>query len=207
MRRFARFAPRRFSPCPGPGPALLLLSGGQTQTQPPVGSPTCPKPLVHQKQAGLDLLTCTRLLFGTATNDLTGGARRGKGAMVISDTLALSSRGTGRVGGPPAPPLLPQSCLRRLRLRWGPAVCTERGSVAARPAPRRRRRVLARHRAHPSPSSPLPSVCIAAAAFARALAWRRFFIWPGLGVRRFAAPPLGASVSPSSPACSSGGSK
>ena len=123
---------------------------------------------------------------------------------MISDTLALSSRGTGRVGGPPAPPLLPQSCLRRLRLRWGPAVCTERGSVAARPAPRRRRRVLARHRAHPSPSSPLPSICIAAAAFARALAWRRFFIWPGLGVRRFAAPPLGASVSPSSPACSSG---
>ena len=31
------------------------------------------------------------------------------------------------MGGPPAPPLLPQSCLRRLRLRWGPAVCTERG--------------------------------------------------------------------------------
>ena len=43
--------------------------------------------------------TCTRLLFGTATNDLTGGARRGKGAMVISDTLALSSKRDRQGGG------------------------------------------------------------------------------------------------------------
>ena len=41
----------------------------------------------------LDLgLTCNiRLLFRTDTNDLTGGVRRGSGAVVISDTLALSS--------------------------------------------------------------------------------------------------------------------
>ena len=45
------------------------------------------------------VLTCTRLLFGTATNDLTGGARRGKGAMVISDTLALSSKRDRQGGG------------------------------------------------------------------------------------------------------------
>ena len=44
-------------------------------------------------------LTCIRLLFGTATNDLTGGVRRGKGAMVISDTLALSSERDRQGGG------------------------------------------------------------------------------------------------------------
>ena len=31
-------------------------------------------------------LTCTRLLFRTDTNDLAGGVRRGKGAMVTSHT-------------------------------------------------------------------------------------------------------------------------
>ena len=44
-------------------------------------------------------LPCVCVLFGTATNDLTGGARRGKGAMVISDTLALSSKRDRQGGG------------------------------------------------------------------------------------------------------------
>ena len=35
-----------------------------------------------------ECFTCIRLLFGTDTNDLTGGVRRGTGAVVISDTLA-----------------------------------------------------------------------------------------------------------------------
>ena len=47
-----------------------------------VGSPRF-HPLV-----GCTLLTCTRLLFRTATNDLTGGMRRGKGAMVIARTAS-----------------------------------------------------------------------------------------------------------------------
>ena len=32
---------------------------------------------------------------------------------MISDSLALSSKRDRQDGGPPAPPLLPQSCLRR----------------------------------------------------------------------------------------------
>ena len=39
------------------------------------------------------LLTCTRLLFRTDTNDLTGGARRGKGAMVTSLTSFVLREG------------------------------------------------------------------------------------------------------------------
>ena len=43
--------------------------------------------------------TCVRLLFGTDTNDLTGGVRRGTGAVVISDTLASSSERDQQDGG------------------------------------------------------------------------------------------------------------
>ena len=38
------------------------------------------------------ILTCIRLLFRTDTDDLTGGARRGKGAMVTSHTSFVLKR-------------------------------------------------------------------------------------------------------------------
>ena len=47
------------------------------------------------------LLTCTRLLFRTDTNDLTGGARRGKGAMVTSHTCFVLREGPAGWGGLP----------------------------------------------------------------------------------------------------------
>ena len=45
------------------------------------------------------LHTCSRLLFRTDTNDLTGGMRCGAGAVVISDTRALSSKRDRQDGG------------------------------------------------------------------------------------------------------------
>mgnify|MGYP001451441931 CR=1 FL=1 len=46
-------------------------------------------------------LTCIRLLFRTDTDDLTGGVRRGKGAMVISHTCFVLKEGPAGWGGPP----------------------------------------------------------------------------------------------------------
>ena len=45
--------------------------------------------------------TCTRLLFRTDTNDLAGGARRGKGAMVTSHTCFVLREGPAGWGGLP----------------------------------------------------------------------------------------------------------
>ena len=113
--------------------------------------------------------SCTRLLFGTATNDLTGGARRGKGAMVISDTLALSSKRDRQGGGaarsptaaaelpsPSAPPVGTGRVHRAGRsppqsLRGRPPVAADASSLVTarihRPRPRSR----------PSASLPPPS--------------------------------------------------
>ena len=46
--------------------------------------------------------TCIRLLFRTDTNDLTGGVRRGKGAMVISHASFVLKEGPAGVGELPA---------------------------------------------------------------------------------------------------------
>ena len=87
-----------------------------------------------------------RLLFGTATNDLTGGARRGKGAMVISDTLALSSKrdrqGGGAAHSPTAAAELPIAVAAACRGGRLPAPSGARLLLGRPPAaaPRRRRR-------------------------------------------------------------------
>jgi len=59
------------------------------------------------------LFTCIRLLFRTDTNDLTGGVRRGAGAMVISDSLALSSKRDRQDGGAACPPTAAADVSRR----------------------------------------------------------------------------------------------
>ena len=69
--------------------------------------------------------TCTRLLFGTATNDLTGGARRGKGAMVISHTSFVLKR--DRLGWGSCP--LPHN-----RRRAAFAVCASGGDRLCAPS-------------------------------------------------------------------------
>ena len=47
------------------------------------------------------ILTCIRLLFRTDTNDLAGGVRRGKGAMVTSHTGFVLKEGPAGWGGLP----------------------------------------------------------------------------------------------------------
>ena len=97
---------------------------------------------------------------------------------MISDSLDSSSKRDRPGWGSCLPPHNRRRAALAVSASGGDRPCAPSGaqppSAAARPAPRRRRPALARHRARPSPSSSLPwsvcSGCVAAVAFACALA-------------------------------------
>jgi hypothetical protein len=110
------------------------------------------------------LSSCIRLLFRTDTNDLAGGARRGKGAMVTSHTGFVLKEGPAGWGGLPTaaaelptPPRPPEprgptggrSCSLRLR-----SPQPRRAARARAVASRRRCRRRPPPAASPSPAPP-----------------------------------------------------